>query len=162
LLYLFRNHRHRGKFLVALVAAVHVTGCLGLLVVRNGTDISPGLADRQRWVLSSVPQWTTVWFLWALCSLSLTAFFPLWGMALKERFGIRGAIVLAATIFLAVPFDLVGEWHYIAKATDPSLTLTEFGSVIWRYNLFSAAIANGLYCLLGLCFSIMSWRACFL
>jgi hypothetical protein len=162
LLYLFRNHRNRAKILTSLIAAVHVVACAGALIARGGTEIAGDMADRQRWILESTPLWTSVWFAWVLSSLSLLALFPLWAAVLKDRFRVPGAMKLSALIAVAVAFDLMGEWHYIVRATDPSLTLAEFSTVVSRYNLFSVVIANGLYCLLGLCFSLLSWRRPFL
>ncbi|HEX5036858.1 MAG TPA: hypothetical protein VFX30_06840 [bacterium] len=162
LLYLFRNHKRRGEILVAIIAAVHVAACLGLVVVREGLDFKPDLAARRLWVLGHIPLWIPVWFFWALCSLSLTAFFPLWGLCLQKRFGVKGAVCLAALIVLAVPFDVIGEWHYLVRATDPRSAPEAFAKAVAAYNFYSAAVANGLYCVLGLIFSALSWRAAFL
>lgn len=154
LLYLLRNHRHRAKIFVSLTIFFHVLACLGCLAVARGTEIEPDLAERFRWVGGHVPLWATVWFTWVLSSLSLLAFFPLWASALKSRWGFLIAI--------AVAFDLAGEFHYIVLATAPDLTLDGFRAAVHGYNLFSAATANGLYCLLGIAFSVLSWRRAFL
>ena len=154
LLYLFRNHKSRAKILVSLVVFVHLVACLGALLASGGTEIVSSLAGRQQWILNSIPLWTTVWMAWVLSSLSLLAFFPLWAWELKSRLG--------AFIFAAVAFDLVGELHYIVLATDPALTLEQFAEAVSRYNFFSVVLANGLYCLLGLVFSALSWKKSFL
>jgi hypothetical protein len=154
LLYLFRNHRHRAKILTAILVFLHIVACLGLLLIRGGTEVSPSLADRQRWILGSVPLWTTVWLVWVLSSLSLIMFFSLWGRKLKNRW--------AWLIGVAVAFDLAGEFHYIVLVTDPGRTLPQFSDAVSRYSLLSAAVANGLYCVLGFAFSVISWKQSFL
>lgn len=154
LLYLLRNHQHRAKILTSLLVFVHMLACLGALIAGSGTELSPSLINRHQWVLKHIPLWTTVWVAWVWSSLSLLAFFPLWSLRLKSRLG----FLIAG----AVAFDLIGEFHYIVLATDPNATLERFSGAVFHYNLFSAGIANGLYCLLGLFFSALSWKKSFL
>ncbi|HSA58620.1 MAG TPA: hypothetical protein VLJ37_02935 [bacterium] len=154
LLYLLRNHKDRAKILTSLVVVVHVIACLGAIVARGGTEIEPSLGGRQQWVLGHIPLWSTVWMAWVLSSLSLLALFPLWARELESRLG--------GLIYAAVALDLAGELHHIVLATDPARTLAQFADAVSRYNLFSVVLANGLYCLLGLVFSALSWRRSFL
>jgi hypothetical protein len=163
LFYLLRRQRFRGRIITGLVVIFHTVACLGLILLREGMELNPSLADRQQWVLDHSFLWAFVWFFWVLSSLSLPAFLAAWIFSLRDKARAPSwTWVAVALAGLGVLFDLSGELLYITWLPAASRTLLEFEWGVRAYSLLSAAAANGLYCMSGLLLSIVSFRLGFL
>ncbi len=158
LFYLLRNKPHRARILTGLVVVFHTFASFGLLWVQGGNEFTLDLAARQAWILKHSPMWVAVWFAWVLCSTSILAFFTLWALELKNKFSVKGLIPFLWIMAIGVSFDLSGEVVNIVYLTDPSRSLEQFRWGTNLYLILGAAVANGVYCIVGWVFSWISWR----
>jgi hypothetical protein len=160
LCYLLRHLRWRRSVMAAACVACNAAACVGLLLVRSGTEAVPDLAERARWIGSATPLWATIWFMWSLASMSLLAFFVAWASHLVQAGGSRiaalGSCLLCA---LGVVCDLGGEVVNIVWLPEAVYRLAEFVYAADIYRWLSPVTANGLYCLAGLLLNGVAWRS---
>ena len=161
--YLLRKVDQRRVVIAWICVAIHLFACVGLLVIRDGTEAKAEMGVRLKWVAGWVPLWTAAWMIWAVASMSLLAFFVVWRARLVEL-GVSRVQTLLACLVCAVGllFDLAGESVNIAWLTRPGLTVDEFRRGARLYGLLGPAIANGLYCVAGLVLTAVSRRVGFL
>ncbi len=159
LFYLLRKHRRRRTILMSLTVGIHIIACLGLVAVRGGGEMETDMGRRLQWVRAFTPLWTTVWFSWILASLSFLSFAVAWSKTLLATSTGRATILVACGLaVVGVLCDLTGEWVNLSRLTHPLLTLDQFEQGARAYLLWSAAAANGLYCIAGLILSFESWK----
>jgi hypothetical protein len=140
-------------------ATLHAGACIGLLVVRDGTEVEPDIAARATWVKQWMPVWTATWAAWALSSMSLLAFLIVWSERLVELGAARNVIVGSCLVCAcSVVFDLCGETVNIVWLTRPDQTFAEFARGARLYAILGAGVANGLYCIAGFALSWVAWR----
>lgn len=162
LFYLCRGRTWRGRLIAGFAVIVHIAGCLGLLLAREGLEMTPSLEERWYWIQGHVPLWTAVWWVWVLCSLSFPAFVTAWTLALQGKRKTSAVIWTGlALACLGVLFDLAGEVIYITQL-PLTKTLERFTEGVTFYTFSSAAVANGLYALAGIFMSVTSWKHGFL
>lgn len=168
LLYLLRDSRRRAEIVCAVSFAVHGVACMSLLSVSGGTEAVADDRDRQEWIVLFARSWAVNWFIWAIASLSLGAFFVVWGRAVVEsveeskRAKVRVAVVAGCAIaIVGIPFDLLNESLAIVQLTRPALSDAEFAAAARTCGLLGAGVANGLYCVGGLVVSLTALRTGF-
>jgi len=147
--------------LIWLGTLAHVAACVALLVVGPGTEIGGSAAERMEFVAQNGTLWTIAWRVWTVASASFLAFAIAWSAKIWEKSdeaSDRWLSVAACVVALvAVICDLMGEStliHLLPAAKNP----TEFMAVYRTYQWFSPVVANGLYGIVGLILSAISWR----
>jgi len=163
LFYLLRKQRLRGRVISLIVVFMHAVACLGLLLLQGGMEFNPSLPARRQWVADHTSLWTFVWFFWVLSSLSIPAFMTSWALALREQRKTPSWVWIGPAICaFGVLFDVSAELIYIAWLPEVSRSLADFERGVRAYNVLSAGVANGLYCVAGLFLSTVSLRGSFL
>lgn len=91
---------------------IHIIACLGLLACAKGLEPEENFGHRFTWVVANLQLWTATWLLWALASMSLTAFAFVWSRELLRRQAPPAAVWTGfILIALGLAFDLFGETH---------------------------------------------------
>ena len=158
LFYLLRHREDRSRWIVGMVVLFHALACLGLVFLAPGMDFNPDFQGRWEFIRANSFWWVLVWVLWVLSSLSFAAFAACWIEALRRR-GVSPLLWwLLGLAILAILFDFSGELVYIVWLPNYPRGLEEFQWGTRFYNIASAAIANGIYCLVGLLLSLVSGR----
>jgi hypothetical protein len=161
--YLLRKVDQRRVLIAWICVAIHLIACVGILLVRGGTEAEAEMAARLKWVTDYTALWTANWMIWAVASMSLVTFFVVWRARLVELAGSRVQTLLACLVCtVGLVFDLAGESVNVVWLTRPGLNVDEFRRGARLYALLSPAAANGLYCLAGLTLSVVSGRVGFL
>lgn len=159
LFYLLRHVPERRRIVAWICTALHLGSCMGLLVIRGGTEMQQDIGLRAAWVIEWSAVWTATWVAWSLSSMSLLAFLIAWSAELIELGAARTvAVACCAISAIGLVFDLWGETVNITRLTRPSLSIDDFAREARLYAILGAGIANGLYCVAGLNLSAVAWR----
>jgi hypothetical protein len=127
--------------------AVHVVAlAFAAFGMRAGTPLVP-LAARMAWLAGAPLAWTLGWAAWMLCALALVAFYAALAGG-KARFGLL-LVTAGAAVDLLCDATWIAVVPSLAKGA-PALFLAAERAA----GAGGTIVANGLYTLGGLCFTI--------
>jgi hypothetical protein len=109
-------------------------------VLRFGTELVPGVADRVDYVAAHPVLWRIGWGLWMAAALSLAAFYAWWGSYLRRA---GWAVVAFVIVSIGVACDLFAESLLIGWVPH------DYDRVAPVATLMTGGVANGLYTLAG-------------
>ena len=123
-------------------AAVNLAALVAMAtLLRPGTEIVPGAADRIAYITAHHGLWRAGWAIWVAAALSLVAFYAWWGSFLDDTTWALAAVAVAA---MGLVFDLSGESLLIGWLPR------DYDRLAPAATLLTGAAANGLYTLAGI------------
>jgi hypothetical protein len=111
-----------------------------LLVLRDGTEIVPNLAQRAAYIAERPLLWRAGWAVWMMAGISLVAFFAWWGGWISSY---RLAFVALELALAGLACDLFAESLLIGWLPNRIDTIAPLAS------LLTGGAANGLYSFAG-------------
>jgi hypothetical protein len=122
-------------------AGLNLLSALALaLVLRPGTEVGGGEAERVSFITGNEVAWRLGWAAWVAAALSLVGFLAWWGSRLANRRLVTAAVLVACT---GIAFDLTAEALYIGWLPR------DIGAIAPAAALLTGGLGNGLYTVAG-------------